>query len=222
MQGKTLSRFALVILILAIVAAVHFWPDNSESKSAVSSMPTDESQKTMASKPKGDTGLGVPSSPVARVTTADGMTPPTPMRAIPQGSAVHIDVGVPAVVRAGDSFEATVNLEAHVGIRQLAFQVTFDKRVLQFVGSSKGLLVQQGGAPVQFDAEDPSDGYVLVNLDVSNGYVIAGTGSVVFLQFQALKTGVTPIALSNITFVDNVTAGTSTTTSAHEALVTVE
>ena len=80
-----------------------------------------------------------------------------------------------------------------------------------------------------FDRQDrlnstlnPSDGYVLVNLDVNNGYAIAGAGSVVILQFQALKSGVTPIALNNITFVDNVTAGASTTTSAHEVLVTVE
>ena len=49
-----------------------------------------------------------------------------------------------------------------------------------------------------------------------------GRCSVVILQFQALKSGVTPIALNNITFVDNVTAGASTTTSAHEVLVTVE
>jgi hypothetical protein len=83
------------------------------------------------------------------------------------------------------------------------------------------LSLRQAG-PTQFDAEDPSDGYVLVNLDVNNGYAIAGAGSVVILQSQALKSGVTPIALNNITFVDNVTAGASTTTSAHEVLVTVE
>jgi Cohesin domain len=158
----------------------------------------------------------MPTAPVARGTAVSDTA------AGPQGAPVQINVGAPATVRAGDSFEATVNLEAYGGIRQLAFLVTFDKRVLQFVGSSKGLFVQQAGAPAQFDAEDPSDGYVLVNLEVNNGYAIAGAGSVVILQFQALKSGVTPIALNNITFVDNVTAGASTTTSAHEALVTVE
>jgi hypothetical protein len=220
MQGKILGRFALVILILAIVALVHFWPDNSASKSAAPSAPADASKDTITPKPAAETGPGIPSAPLARGTTADAMAPATPT--VPQGATMRIDVDAPATVRSGDSFEATVNLEAYGGIRKLAFEVTFDKRVLQFVGASKGLFVQQGGAPAQFDAEDPSDGFVLVNLDVNNGYAIAGTGSVVILQFQALKAGVTPIALTDITFVDNVMAGNSTTTSAHDALVTVE
>jgi general secretion pathway protein D len=220
MQGKTLGRLALVIFILAIVAVVHFWPDTSASKSAAPSAPVDASRDTITPKRAGETGPGVPSATLARGATADGMAPAMPT--VPPGAAVRIDVDAPTTVRTGDSFEATVNLEAYGGIRQLAFQVNFDKRVLQFVDASKGLFVQQGGAPAQFDAEDPSDGFVLVNLDVNNGYAIAGTGSVVILQFQALKAGVTPIALTNITFVDNVMAGASTTTSAHDALVTVE
>jgi Cohesin domain len=221
MQGKTLGRIALVILILAIVAFVHYWRDNPGSKGALSSGSADETrQKTITPKPPGEADFGASPTAVVRGAATDGTA--LPMPAAPQRAAVRIDVGAPATVRTGDSFEATVNLDAYGGIRHLAFQVTFDKRVLQFVDSSKGLFVQQAGAPAQFNAEDPSDGFVNVNLDVNNGYAIAGAGSVVILQFQAIKSGVTPIALTNITFVDNVTAGTSTTTSAHDALVTVE
>lgn len=215
MPNKIVRRGVCVLLLLGIAVLVRLWPDK-HAQNAMPFTPPGKPREPAASTSRVEATPVMPTAPVARGTAVSDTT------AGPQRAPVQINVDAPATVRAGDSFEATVNLEAYGGIRQLAFLVTFDKRVLQFVGSSKGLFVQQAGAPVQFDAEDPSDGYVLVNLDVNNGYVIAGAGSVVILQFQALKSGVAPIALNNITFVDNVTAGASTTTSAHEVLVTVE
>jgi hypothetical protein len=218
MQGKTLRRFAFVILVLATVAVVHFWKDKSDSRTAVSSAPANKSQKTITLKPQGDADFRPSAAPLSRDTAAGGMpmemTVPTPTRAMPPGAAaVQIEVRAPATVRVGDFFEATVNLEAHSGVRQVAFFVTYDSSVLQFVDSSEGLLVQQGGASAQFLADEPIGGRINVDMDVGDGSPIAGAGNLVILHFQAVRAGTSPLSLNS---------ATSTTTSAHDALVTVE
>jgi len=115
-----------------------------------------------------------------------------------------------------------VDVGADRGIQQLRFTVTFDKRVLELAGSSAGTFVQNAGVPAQFVAQEPSYGVVLVNFDVDNGSAVAGTGSVVLLEFQALKAGTSPVAVEDITLVEQGSAGASSAPSVQPVSVTVE
>jgi hypothetical protein len=214
-HNKIIRRVVFAILLLAIVALVRLWPDKS-AKDATSFTPADKPRQLAASTSTVEATPVMPAAPVARSTAVSG----TPAGL--QGVPVQIDVRTPATVQSGESFQVTVDLEATGGIRQLAFSVTYNQSVLQLLGSSEGTLVQQRGAPTEFGAEEPSDGNILVKLDVNNGPAIAGAGSVVFLQFQALKAGTSPVTVHSITFVESGSPRTSTTPSVHQGLVKVE
>jgi hypothetical protein len=125
-------------------------------------------------------------------------------------------------VHSGESFQASVDVEANNGIRQLAFSVSYNKHVLQLLESSEGAFVQQGGVPAQFGAQEPSDGNILVNLDVNNGASIAGSGSVAILQFQTLKAGTSPLNVDSVTLVERDRPGASTPISIHQGSVIVD
>jgi hypothetical protein len=139
-----------------------------------------------------------------------------------QGAPLQIDVRTPATVQSGESFQVTVDLEATGGIRQLTFSVTYNQHVLQLVGSSEGTFVQQWGIPAEFQAEEPSDGNILVRLDVNNGLTIAGTGSVAILQFQALNAGSSPVTVHSITLIESDSRRISTMPVVHQGVVKVE
>jgi hypothetical protein len=216
MSGSILRRPLLIILVLvAIVALVRYWPDNAAPENARSSASSAAAQQRAAAPPAVESRLSTPPGPVARGTASAETS------ALAQRSSVKIGVRVPALVHAGESFQVSVDLEATGGIQQLAFSVTYKKSVLQLVGSSAGTFVQQGSVPTQFGAQEPSDGIVLVNLDVSNGAAIAGAGSVAVLEFLALKAGTSPVIVDSITLVG---AGRSdaSTPSVQQGLVTVD
>jgi hypothetical protein len=211
-----MRRSALVIiLIVAIVALVRLWPDKSAKENANSSASPPANQQRTAATSAESTSATL-QAPVVR----DPATPQTP--AVPQRAPIRIDVRVPATVHSGESFEASVDIDANGGIQQLAFSVAYNKAILQLVGSTEGTFVQQHGVPAQFGAQEPSDGTILVNLDVNNGAAIAGAGSVAILQFQALKPGTSPVTVDSITFVESGRPGTSTTDAVHQGLVTVD
>ena len=209
-------RLALLILVVAAVAFVWFWPDSFTRKNVAPSTALGARQQHPSSAPLAELNSAAPSVPVAPGPAA------TDSPAAPRGTPVQIDIRVPAVVHSGESFQATVDLEANSRIQQLAFSVTYDKSVLQLVGSSEGMLIKQAGVPVQFGAEEPSDGNILVNLDVSNGLVISGRGSLAVLEFQALRAGTSPITAQSITFVESGQRDASTTASVHQGVVTVD
>jgi hypothetical protein len=213
-HNKIIRRVVFVILLLATVALVRLWPDNS-AKDATSFTPAGKPRQLAASASTVEATPVMSTAPVARGTAASD-TPPRP-----QAAPVQIDVRTPATVRSGESFQVTVDLEAHGGIRQLAFSVSYNQRVLQLLGASESTF-QQGGIPTEFGAEEPSDGNILVKLDVNNGPALAGAGSVIFLQFQALKAGTSPVTVHSITFVESGSPRTSTTPSVHQGLVKVE
>ena len=141
---------------------------------------------------------------------------------IPQFAPVRLEIRAPATVRAGETFQATVDVGADGGIRNLAFTINFNKRVLQLVGSSAGTFVQQAGIPAQFGAQEPSDGAVLVHFDVDNGLAVAGAGSVVIMDFQALKPGASPVTVDSIELVEIGRTAISTAPVVNESLITVE
>ena len=115
-----------------------------------------------------------------------------------------------------------MDVDADGGIRTLGFTINFNKRVLQLVGSSAGTFVQQAGLPAQFGAQEPSDGAVRVDFDVNNGLAVAGAGSVVIMDFQALKAGTSPVTVDGIELVENGRTATSTAPVVNESLIIVE
>lgn len=214
-HNKIIRRVVVVILLLAIVALVSLWPDKS-AKDATSLTPAGKPRQLAASTSALEATSPTPTAPVARGTAPSGTL------AGPQAAPMQIDVRNPATVQSGESFQVTVDLEAYGGIRQLAFSVSYNQRVLQLLESSAGTFVQQGGNPTEFGAEEPSDGNILFKLDVNNGLAIAGAGSLAILQFQALKAGTSPVTVHSITFEESGTPRTPTTPLVHQGLVKVE
>ena len=211
-------RPALIIVVLAVLAIVgllRFWPDNSTKEDTGSSTSKGASQQQAATRPT------IESKSAALPPVAGGTTT-AETRSLAQRAPVQINVQAPATVHSGESFQASVDVEANDGIRQLAFSVSYNKHVLQLLESSEGAFVQQGGVPAQFGAQEPSDGNILVNLDVNNGASIAGSGSVAILQFQTLKAGTSPLTVDSVTLVERDRPGTSTAISIHQGSVIVD
>lgn len=202
------------ILIVAIAAYVSFRPDSTENKSAASSAPS------KASRPQSTAASTLRSETVAAPAIASS-NQPAAQRELPQFAPLRLEIRAPATVRAGDTFQLTVDVGADRGIRKLGFTVNFNKRVLQLVGSSQGAFVQQG-LPVQFEAQEPSYGVVLVNLDLDNGQAIAGVGSVVIMDFQAVKPGTSSVKVDSIELVESGRTAPSPAPVVNEILITVE
>jgi hypothetical protein len=218
-QKKINRRLALVIFALAIATAVRFWPEaftKSDKPSPHAGATGHDGTATSIVGPGRRVSTPSPASPG---TIAGAAFPPAPP--IAQGAPVQFVVRAPLSVQAGDSFEATVNVEVPSDIRALAFTVTYNKTVLQLVGSAEGTFTKQGRAPAHFGAEEPSDGNLLVRLDVDNGWTIGGTGSVAILQFQALKAGTSTVTVEGVTFVDNPAGSPSNAFAVSQAAVTV-
>jgi hypothetical protein len=215
-KGRRPFRFVLLILILAIAAFVALRPGSSEKKNPTPSAPANASRQRATSAATVDAKPATPPGPFA---TSNGSVSPL---WVPELAPMRIDVQAPATVRAGEAFQATVDVDAGRGIRKLEFTVRFDKRVLQLVGSPAGTFVQHAALPAEFEAQEPSDGVVLVNFDVDNGLAVAGSGSVVILEFLALKAGTSPVTVDSITLAEAGRDGTSTMPSLTKSLITVE
>ena len=217
MSDKGRRPFAFVlILILAIVAFVSLRPDSTENNNAASSAPANASRQQPTSASTIDAKSETPPGAIAsgnKSAYPGGMS---------QFAPVRLEIRAPATVRAGETFQATVDVDADGGIRTLGFTINFNKRVLQLVGSSAGTFVQQAGLPAQFGAQEPSDGAVLVHFDVDNGLAVAGAGSVVIMDFQALKAGTSPLTVDSIELVENGRTATSTAPVVNESLIIVE
>jgi hypothetical protein len=87
---------------------------------------------------------------------------------------------------------------------------------------TEGTFVRQWGLPAEFGAQEPSDGSLLVTLDVNNGLAITGAGSLAILEFEALRGGTSPVTVDDISFVENGSPGTSTTPAVRQGLIRVE
>jgi hypothetical protein len=215
-KGRRPFTFVL-ILILAIAAFVSLRPDSTEHKNATSSAPANASRQQSTSASTIDAKSETPSAGAA----ASGSKSAYP-GGMSQSAPVRLEIRAPAAVRAGETFQATVDVGADSGIRKLAFTINFDKRVLQLVGSSAGTFVQHAGLPAQFGAQEPSDGAVVVNFDVDNGLAVAGAGSVVIMDFQALKAGSSPVTVDSIELVENGRTAASPAPVVSEGRIIVE
>ena len=74
-------------------------------------------------------------------------------------------------------------------------------------------------APAQF--EEVSDGSLLVRMDLESG-VIAGAGSIAVVEFQALRRGVSPLAVEGVTYVEDGRQDATNMPTAYEGSITVE
>src|SRR5438093_725855 len=115
MSDKGRRPFAFVlILILAIVAFVSLRPDSTENKNAASSAPADASRQQPTSASPVD---AKPETP-ATGATASGNKSAYP-GGMSQFAPVRLEIRAPATVRAGETFQATVDVGADSGIRKL-------------------------------------------------------------------------------------------------------
>lgn len=83
----------------------------------------------------------------------------------------------------------------------MLFVVTFDAKRLALVGSSVGSLGHTS-SPVEFVAQETSDGSVQVTFETQNGAWVTGAGTVAVLQLEPTKAGSSLIALHDVTVVD--------------------
>jgi len=81
--------------------------------------------------------------------------------------------------------------------------------------------VQQASAPATFSAEDTSAGNVFVSMDIENGGVVAAAGTVVVIEFTALRAGTSPITPTEVSFLDGRSIR-STAAAVRPASVTIE
>ena len=215
MRNKINGPVVLLMVLLAILALVQLWPDNSgedptsftsAGKYAQDAAPTSAVEAMRAS----------PAASPARGTAKSDAQPGQ------QRAPMQITVRAPRTVRSGESFRVAVDLEANGAIRQLAFSVTYNQHVLRLLDCTEGTFVRQWGLPAEFGAQEPSDGNVLVRLDVDNGLAIAGAGSLAILEFEALSAGTSPVTIDDISFVENGSPATSTTPAVRQGLIKVE
>ena len=159
-----------------------------------------------------------PGAPRPGVTTSNAVSAPAAPTA-----PVRLDVRAPTTVRVGDRVTITIDAEAFGGIRNLSFAVSYARDLFDFVSSSPGSFVQQASAPAAFNAEDTSAGNVLVNLNIKNEGVVAAAGTVVVLEFTALRTGTSPVTVSDVRFLESGRASGSTAAAVvRPASVTIE
>jgi len=221
-KGRRPVAFGL-LLIVAIVAFVALRPDNPENKSPAPSPSSNASPGRAA--PASTVGVD-PATPPAGAGATDNKSGSENQSAAaartPQFAPTRMEIRTPAMVRAGETFQATVDVGSDGGIRKLEFTVNYNKNVLQVVGSSAGTFVQHAALPAQFDAQEPSDGSVLVSFEVDNGLAVTGTGSVVVLELQALKAGQSRVTVDNITLVEAGRDRLTTLRSVPESSIQIE
>ena len=123
----------------------------------------------------------------------------------PRGLTVtpaSLRVVAPVDVQVGDVFDARIDADAGSGMQELLFAIKYDKRRLLLVGWSEGTFARAGAFSPEIGVQEPSDGNVEVRFRLGNGHFNSGTGSIVVLQFEAIKTGVSPIRLTNVLVTD--------------------
>ena len=110
---------------------------------------------------------------------------------------VRIEVRAPADVRVGEVFQARIEIEASIPLRDLAFSIVYDKSRLSLVGRSEGAFVQRATSS-EFGVDEPSDGYIEVVFRAVNGSAATGSGSIAVFEFEAIRPGTSGIELANV------------------------
>lgn len=110
----------------------------------------------------------------------------------PAGSAIKMSWQMPAQVKAGEQFAASLRVSSESALRGLPLLVGFDPQLLQVVSVQEGDFFKQAGGQSSFNQRiDPAQGKVFVAAlrkpSASGDVGINGTGAVVSVVFKALK-----------------------------------
>ena len=189
----------LVAILAAVLALLHFSADNGfhprgSSQVPASAVPNAERRVSTAAP---GSSAGSASDSTHAEATAPRIVNVTPAR---------LQVVAPDDAQIGDVFLARIDADVSSGMHELLFAVKYDTKRLSLVGWSEGTFAQARGLAAKVGAQEPSDGSIEVGFRLSNGQFVSGTGSIVVLQFEAIKAGTSAIALTNVQIADEAGA----------------
>ena len=95
------------------------------------------------------------------------------------------------VLKVGDKRRFAVELKSDVALSLAVLALRFDPKVVKVTAVSSGTLFPSGKAPILTQSVDPS-GMCLISIS-ANGALMYGSGSLVFLQVEAIGSGDTGI-----------------------------
>ena len=205
---------ALALLAGVIGAIMHFWPQRNP-QSVASPAPERPSGRAAVLAPPGTLLQTVPPTSAPSPARA----PQLATVARPSAIAARIALHAPDTVRYGDNVSVTIDMQALRAMRHLEFAVTYKKSILRLLNSAPGAFAQQQGVSVHF--EESSDGFVTVRIDVESG-VIAGAGNIAVLEFQALKRGVSPLLVQDVTYAEYGNQDMANVPDLYERSITVD
>jgi general secretion pathway protein D len=161
-------------------------PVNAPSSSAAGSANSAKSPTPQAATPGGSAPTG---SEAARRASSQATV-------VASTGAVALAWSAPAQVRVGEQFSAVVRVNSAQALRGLPLMLGFDPQALQVVSVQEGEFFKQGNGRTSFSQRvDPVQGRVFAALvrQASNAQDtgINGTGSLVTVNFKAIKAGAT-------------------------------
>jgi Cohesin domain len=223
--SRMTKRVGGILAVVAIVASILLWL-NSMAKEAVSTGPTPARDRSGSSIPAQATEStdNRESSIVPTISAlSDQQAAQSSKPSVSAASPVKVEIRGPNTVRAGDSFQLAVDVEALRGIKQITLTVKFDQRILQLVGSSAGPFVEQAGSAAKFGVDESCDGNtVQLNIDIAEGQSIAGAGSVATLEFRARETGASRVSVQDVIFSERGGAKPASTDAVRDTTIRVE
>jgi len=190
MLKKPTRTFAIVTLVLCVVAIMWSWLERPAQDGAAPPHPSRADAITQAPA----IPLVPPSAVSSKVAGEEAPSTAPPASVAP----VRLRVRAPSDVQLGQVFQAQIELEADRAVRELLFTVTFAKSRLALSGWEQGDFAQRGGLPGETGAEEPSDGNVQVSFIVGGGLSIAGAGTIITLQLEARRAGVSSITVGDV------------------------
>jgi general secretion pathway protein D len=176
-ESGTESSIGAPTLRLSTVLAQSSEPNANPSSTAI--QPTVQSPAP---------ALPVSSKPPA--VTSSVVSSPASVGAV--AGSVGMSWVVPAQVRAGEQFTASLRINSQAALRGLPLLIGFDPQLLQVASVQEGDFFKQGGSPTTFNQRiDPSQGRIFVAA-IRQGAPgsqpgINGSGVVLNVAFKALK-----------------------------------
>ncbi len=192
MTSKTARRIVVVAALVGVLVFVRAVLDPARQ---------DTTAPSPAAATQDDRARSA-TTPVARNANASGGVDhprPTAARGSPvQQARVRVEVHAPSDVRVGEVFQARIDVQANVPVRDLMFSIVYENAHLAVVGRTDGTFVRQSAVPIELDVDEPSDGNIAVALRVVNGSATVGNGSVAVFDFEALRPGTSAIEIIDV------------------------
>lgn len=205
----------LALLAIALAASLHFWRQGDPHP--VVPTASESLSRTKAGGAPVD-GAAPPQRSSAQSPLVDERASArTAIEAVP-ATAARFAVRAPPTARSGDTVSVTIDVQTSRAMRHFEFAVTYKKSILRLLHSVPGAIAQQPGVSVQF--EESSEGHLLVRVDIESGAI--GAGSIALLEFQALRRGVSPLAVQDVSYVEPGGKGPTLTPEVFEVSVLVE